>query len=631
MDAVLDMEHGAENFAKKLNETLVKDLVNKKVFGEAFTLNGKEFANFDVYQADWTERYVKALEAGDRALMEELTKELREREEAMAESAEEYAKMLQDVAADTTFKDLVSSWVSSLMDMEATAEDWAKNVGRTMAQRIIEEVVAARMIQPLLDDMQDAFDDAIAKPDATWQTAVAAMSPFIDKMIEAYGELQPIAEQILNAFGIFREVEETIEEVVEEAKEGFSDLRGAFVSSLMDMEADANKFARDITKTMTEQMIDKLIEQKFGTQLEALNEEWYNALEAGDTAAMERIRQRVIELQKLCGEAVKPLLDALGQLDETIIDMHDDFLSALMDMKAGTQDFVNDIRKLLTQKLVEKFVLNAQFDSWLQSIQDKYDTIYNSGMNEQQMAEAFDRLAAEWKFKADEIQQMTQRIFDLTGWSDIVERMNSPLTDLRSNFLSALMDMEADAKDFTNEISELLTEAFIDKFVLGDEFEKRLAEWQEQYAAIMKGNYSEEERADLLLQLQNAISAAKEGYAKEAQVIQELMGTYSSPDQQATMNMADKVTYDQFETYLGIAVAQQMATLAGNEIRIQILATLQAMSGITSPNGDTVREIRSTLNTTNEYLLDIKRSNKDILNQFGEKLDNIINKLSDLV
>ena len=135
----------------------------------------------------------------------------------------------------------------------------------------------------------------------------------------------------------------------------------------------------------------------------------------------------------------------------------------------------------------------------------------------------------------------------------------------------------------------------------------------------------------MLLQLQNAISAAKEGYAKEAQVIQELMGTYSSPDQQATMNMADKVTYDQFETYLGIAVAQQMATLAGNEIRIQILATLQAMSGITSPNGDTVREIRSTLNTTNEYLLDIKRSNKDILNQFGEKLDNIINKLSDLV
>ena len=97
------------------------------------------------------------------------------------------------------------------------------------------------------------------------------------------------------------------------------------------------------------------------------------------------------------------------------------------------------------------------------------------------------------------------------------------------------------------------------------------------------------------------------------------------------MNMADKATYDQFETYLGIAVAQQMAMLQGNEVRLQILATLQAMTGITSPNGDTVKEIRTMLNTTNEYLLDIKRSNRSILNLFGEKLDTIITRLQGLI
>ena len=97
------------------------------------------------------------------------------------------------------------------------------------------------------------------------------------------------------------------------------------------------------------------------------------------------------------------------------------------------------------------------------------------------------------------------------------------------------------------------------------------------------------------------------------------------------MNMADKATYDQFETYLGIAVAQQMATLQGNDVREQILATLRGLTGITSPGGDTVKEIRSLLNTTNEYLLDIKRTNRAILEQFGMKIDNIISKLTKLV
>ena len=75
------------------------------------------------------------------------------------------------------------------------------------------------------------------------------------------------------------------------------------------------------------------------------------------------------------------------EIDETITSMRDDFLSALMDMKAGTQDFVNDIKKLLTQKLVEKFVLGSAFDSWLQSMQSQYDSILNGGMNEEQAAD----------------------------------------------------------------------------------------------------------------------------------------------------------------------------------------------------------------------------------------------------
>ena len=548
---------------------------------------------------------------------------------------EEKVEDIEEEVGDTTFKGMASEWASALMDMEMTADDWAKNVGRIMAQRIIEEMLIPTLIQPLLDQMQVAFDAAMNMANATWQTAVAAMSPYLDQLKDVFNEVQPIAEQILNAFGIFREVKE---EVVEEAKEGFSDLRGLFVSALMDMEADADKFGKDIARKMTEQMIDKLIEKQFGSQLDAINEAWYNALEAGDTAAMERIRQQLIELQKLCGEAVQPLLDTLAQIeyvpevveeevDDTITSMRDDFLSALMDMRAGTKDFVTDIRTLLAQKLVEKFILNSQFDTWLNSIQQKYEAIMNSGKSEEEMAEAMQRLATEWGLQAKEMQEQTQHIFDITGLTDVLEQLNSPIADLRSTFRSALMDMTSDAQTFADNISQALTEAFIDRFVLGDEFDKRLEEWQEQYASIMRGNYTEEERAQLLNNLRQAITAAKEGYADEAKLIHELMGTTSYTDQKATMNMSDKATYDQFETYLGIAVAQQQATLQGNDVRQQILTVLQNMSGISTPKNDELESIRMLAVTRNEYLLDIKRTNRDILNLLGNEISGIKNEL----
>ncbi|MBQ4393291.1 MAG: tape measure protein [Prevotella sp.] len=641
LNELLNMEADAEDFRRTLDKTLVQDMIEKFVLDVRMTINGQDFENFDAYLEDWNRRYLEIFQDGEltkeqkesqlQALIDELMAE-REALDAASADLRERLKEIEESIPDTTFKEMSDSWVNTLMDMDATAEDWAKDIGRTMARKIVEQMVQAQMIQPLLDQLQEAFNTAMSAEGATWQSVLPLLVPYIDQIKTAFGDMQPMVEQILNAFGIFKEVEE-------EVKDGFGDLRSTFVSSLMDMEADADKFAKDIARIMTEQMVNKIIEQQFQSQIDALSAEWYDALESGDTDALERIRQKVIELQKACGSAVQPLLDDLKEIeyveevevDETITSMRDSWLSALMDMKAGTQDFVNDIKKLLTQKLVEKFVLNAQFDSWLEGIQSKYDSILGSGMSEREMADAMGRLAAEWEEKAREMQEQTQRIFDLTGWSAIVEQMNSPLADLRSSFRSSLMDMESDTEAFTSDISKLLTEAFIDKFVLGDEFDKRLAEWQEQYASIMRGNYSEEDRASLLKQLQQAIAAAKEGYAEEAQAIQDLMGTGQSSDQNATMNMADKATYEQFETYLGIAVAQQMATLQGNEVRQQILATLRGMTGITTPGGETVREIRSLLNTTNEYLLDIKRSNRAMLDQFGSKIDNIIGKLTRLV
>ena len=55
---------------------------------------------------------------------------------------------------------------------------------------------------------------------------------------------------ILEAFGITKQIELP-----------FSDLRGTFVSTLTDMEADAESFGKEIGKTLIEQMMDKLLEK----------------------------------------------------------------------------------------------------------------------------------------------------------------------------------------------------------------------------------------------------------------------------------------------------------------------------------------------------------------------------------
>ena len=94
--------------------------------------------------------------------------------------------------------------------------------------------------------------------------------------------------------------------------------------------------------------------------------------------------------------------------------------------------------------------------------------------------------------------------------------------------------------------------------------------------------------------------------------------------------MAEAATYDQFETYLGIAMAQQMALEQGNDVRVRILEFIQALGGVTSPDSNVVKEINARMRTANEYLLAIRNSNQEILTTFTEHLNDIRSTLKRL-
>ena len=498
LDTLTNIEDDAEAFKKRLEEIMVKDLIEKQVLDVPITVNGMDFDSFNAYVEDWNKRYADAVKSGNQEAIDALIQELVEVRAMTVKAAEELRERLKEATEDTTFKGMADSWVSTLMDMSKTAEDWAQDVGKVMAEKIIKEMVVAKTMQPLLDDLQKAFDTALAAEGSSVQSVIAAVTPYLNELTAAFPQLQEIVKGIMDALGVNTSV-----------ASGFGDLRSTFVSTLTDMQTDAAAFGKNIALTMLQQMMDELVKKKYQSQLDAISEQWRKALDAGDTDAMERLR---IEILKL------------------------------------------------------------------------YETMEND----------------------EAIKKFTDDILALTN------EIQTPFDNMRDSFRSALMDMSKSAKDFTQEISQMIAEDFINEFVMGSAFDQKLAEWKKRYSEITKdGNLTEEQRLAQLKQLAGLISNERDALTEQTRNILNLLGLGQHEDQTATMNMAEAATYDQFELYLGMATSHLMVAEQTKGIAQQILNTLQSMSGITAPNNESYTKISEAINKCNNNLLlilDVVRS-----------------------
>lgn len=637
LSSLSDVENGAESFVKEMNRLLTNDMLDKFVLSSPLSLSSGMYADFDTWLDDWEHRYAEAVQtayASDEAreeALQVLIDEAIEAREKEAEAAVQYTERLKEVAkevADTTIQDLSGNWTSMLMDMDATAEDWAETIGKTIAEKIINEMVVANMAQPLLDNLQAAFNDAMSGG-ATWTDVIGSeqMQQAIDATKAKYPELKAVADEILAAFGITKKGEEP------EVEHPFEGLQESLVTSLMDMESTAESFGKDIGRTLAQKMIESILADEYGERISTLADNLRDAIATGDANQIALARQALENIYAEAEARVSTIRETQRELEEvndtTFTGMRDSFLSALMDMTAGTEDWAKNITRIMTEQLVDRIVLGDKFDDYLEGIQRQYDAIMaDDSLTAEQKGAELAKIGQGVNAFAKELQGLTESIFSATGWNTFTESVTTPIDNLRSTFVSALMDMTNKTEDFANDIGKILTEAFIDKFVLGDAFDQQLEHWQQEYSKIMGGDLSEEERAKQLKDLRNSIATAKEEYAREANAIHELMGEVTYADQTATMNMSDKATYEQMDQYLGTQMAVLIATEQGNDIRQQILATLQQMSGLTSPDSSVVAEIRGLVSIGNEYLLDIKRSNREMLTQFGQRLSSIDSKLN---
>ena len=648
---------GKDNFISGLTESIVDEMTNAYMATE----------EFQEKLADVKKELLAASEAVKNAKTDEeiaaAAEQMKKAEEHAGglydevENATEAIRNLnQELEHDTTFKDMTSSWVSNLMDFNATAEDWAEDIGRTMAQRIIEQMVMPTLMQPLLDSLQEAFDAAIEAKggDSTkWDEVIGAKGVLdaLQKIADAYPNLKQTVTDILAALNITPETEK--------AKDAFNDLTGTIISGLTNAEMTAEEFAKSIARTLTTQMMSEMLKAQFSSQMADIQQMWADALVGRDVSKIEAVKTKIVELYNAMGLSSKELLGVFKELEEEVADttfsgIADSWTSMLLDMEATAEDWAKSVGQTIAQEIIKKMVVPTIIQPVLDLMQDAWDeAAKQESATYLTMLDAVLPYLGDLTAAYDELRPIADYILNSLGVyketvEEIAEEVEYALQDMKSNFVSSLMDMQGDAESWSQSISKTLAEAFIKDFVLGDAFDAQMKNWQEHYESIIHSGLSEAERAKQLKLLRDAIKSAKEGYVEQALAIQELLGlnTIASSEQKATMNMADKITYEQADQLLGVNMAQEMTleqildvirkTPSSYKTGVsdgsrQIEATLQDLSALNLPDGDTVREMRGLIIIGNSYLFDIRESNAQILRQFGDRLESIDNRLAGII
>ena len=222
----------------------------------------------------------------------------------------------------------------------------------------------------------------------------------------------------------------------------------------------------------------------------------------------------------------------------------------------------------------------------------------------------------------------------------LVQRMTGSSADsVFDDFLSSLYDLANDSEEVFDEVADnwqkMVNKMVIDNLV-GSQFQDKIKKWAEEVAkkteAMSNGELSKSQYLADLDELQKQ----REGYLKEAQ---ELMETYKSAgiikatgndanaDKSASALGLDKISYEQADQIQGQLTAIQIAQGQGNATAELILLNIQTMHDMLQPG---VSELRSLAITRNEYLLDIKKSSREMLETFSEKIDNVERAIKEL-
>lgn len=628
LSSLMDMEHSAEDFSNDFSEMMAKAMLNAAI-GNIMDEELKKF-----YE-DWA-ALMKTREDEGGQLTETDIQGFRDRWNSLVEKGTAKRDEIFDIVGydptdDTNdyFGSLEDSFLSTLTSMTDDAEDWSKDIVRIMTEDLVKQLVLGEDFQKWLDDWRGRYKTAVEAGDVA---GVNALKAELDSMRES---LKAGASDIMDMTGF----SELMAENMSEAATAFDDLHSSFLDTLTDMESDAEEWSKEITRVMVEQLVEQsLLGEAFDTWLD----EWkkrFAALIEDETLTDEEKSAGLISLREelkgmrenLSGEAQR-IMESLGYVKEEEDDwespfgnIEEKFLGTLTSMDKDAKEWSKTIAKTMAEELIKKNVMGESFRKWAEQWNEDYRSIMeDETLSEEERLRRLEELRKAMEDMRDSLASEAEGIFDAMGLGDLMEE-DDTFDGMRDTFLSSLMDMEASAEDFSKTISETLAKSFIDTFVLNDQFDEKLEEWKAKYASIMKDEgLTDDERAKLLKNLSEAMAETREAMSEQSREILTMLGLGEKADQTATLNMAEAATYDQFETYLGIAMGQQMALEQGNAVRIRILESIHALGGDTSVDSNVVKEMNARMRTANEYLLAIRNSNEAMLTTFDTRMKDIL-------
>lgn len=199
---------------------------------------------------------------------------------------------------------------------------------------------------------------------------------------------------------------------------------------------------------------------------------------------------------------------------------------------------------------------------------------------------------------------------------------------LYDNFIDTLMDMDASAEDFADNMSEYFMRAVLSDKV-GEMFKTRLNEWYNAFALAMKdGNLDDDELKNLRDDYENIV---KDAMAERDDLANAIGYTSSDNEQQsaskkgyatASQDSIDELsgrTTAMYESNLRIETAEQQQTVAITELRGSISALTAQASGMYNIADETrtilansYLELQQIRENTGEIIKPIKQMQADI-------------------
>lgn len=234
--------------------------------------------------------------------------------------------------------------------------------------------------------------------------------------------------------------------------------------------------------------------------------------------------------------------------------------------------------------------------------------------------------------RSDKLPSMIQDYIDkyADAVNDLNEQMSEKYTqmsfdDMKSSFFDALMDMDKDAEDFSDDFSKYLMKSVLNAKI-GDLLDKDLKEFYDEWSKLAEDGLSETE-VDYLNNKWDTIVNKGLKFRDEASKV---TGYTGSSSQTATSGGWQSMGQETADELNGRFTALQ---IAGESISASMITAVVHMETIISTGISTngaVTEIRNMMIMTNSYLEDMVKYAKLTYSEFGSKIDDINKRLKEI-